>query len=385
MNELLRELNSPIPHHLNDECHSISQADVRSAIGKLKSSKSDGNKGMFTNHLIHGTPRLQVCMALLFNSMVKHACIPSDFSISTLIPIQKNKKKSLNVSDNYRAIALSSIFGKVLDHILLVNCSGAFTTTDYQFGFKPRHSTSMCTFAVNETINHYIQGGSDVYCTLLDASRAFDRVQYVMLFRSLIKKGICPVVCRFLAFLYTSQCIRIKWCNTLSNPCSILNGVKQGGVMSPILFSVYIYGLLCWLSDQGVGCRVEHVFLGAFAYADDLILLAPTLHATKFMLRVCEQYANEFSIMFNAAKSKLIIQSKNVSSCNVTPIVSFMNGNIEVVHSDKHLGNIIGNVKQVDIVQNIVNELKTKTNMVKFQFKNLPPHLKPVNGKRFNA
>ena len=145
--------------------------------------------------------------------------------------------------------------------------------------------------------------------------------------------------------------------------------------MSPILFSVYIDGLLSRLSDQGVGCRVEHVFLGAFAYADDLILLAPTLHATKFMLRVCEQYANEFSIMFNAAKSKLIIQSKNVSSCNVTPIVSFMNGNIEVVHSDKHLGNIIGNVKQVDIVQNIVNELKTKTNMVKFQFKNLPPDL----------
>jgi len=376
MNELSRELSAAIPNHVNDDCHSISPLDVRYAIGKLKSSKSDGNKGMLTNHLIHGTSRLRVCMALLFNAMVKHACIPSDFSISTLIPIPKHRKKSLNVSDNYRAIALSSILGKVLDHILLVNCSSSFTTSDHQFGFKPHHSTSMCTFAVNETINHYVHGGSDVYCTLLDASRAFDRVQYVMLFRSLISKGICPVVCRFLVCFYTSQCIRVKWCNTLSQSCSILNGVKQGGVMSPILFSVYIDGLLCRLRDHGVGCRAEHVFLGAFAYADDLILLAPTLHATKSMLRVCEQYANEFNILFNATKSKLIIRSKNVISCSdFKPVVSFMNGNIEVVQSDKHLGNIIGNVNQADIVQNIVNDLKTKTNMVKFQFKNLPPHV----------
>ena len=237
------------------------------------------------------------------------------------------------------------------------------------------HSTSMCTFAVNETINHYIQGGSDVYCTLLDASPALDRVQYVMLFHSLIEKGICPVVCRFLVFLYTSQCIHVKWCNTLSDPCSILNGVKQGGVMSPILFSVYIDGLLVRLHDQGVGCRVEDVFLGAFAYADDLILLAPTLYATKSMLRVCEKFANEFSVTFNASKSKLIIRCKNISNCNFTLLLSFMNGNIEVVQSEKHLGNIIGNVNQANIVQNIVNELKTKTNMVKFKFKNLPPHV----------
>ena len=147
--------------------------------------------------------------------------------------------------------------------------------------------------------------------------------------------------------------------------------------MSPILFSVYIDGLLVWLHDQGVGCRVEDVFLGAFAYADDLILLAPTLYATKSMLRVCEEFANEFSVMFNASKSKLIIRSKNISSSNLNQLssFSFMNGNIEIAQSDKHLGNIIGNVNQVNIVQNIVNELKTKTNMVKFQFKNLPPHV----------
>ena len=53
------------------------------------------------------------------------------------------------------------------------------------------------------------------------------------------------------------------------------NGVKQGGVLSPVLFCVYIDGLLMSLYRAGLGCYISHMFVGALAYADDLVLLAP--------------------------------------------------------------------------------------------------------------
>ncbi len=153
--------------------------NVCTAMSLLKLGKHDGNKGHFTNHLIHGTYRLFCYMSLLFNSMISHGYVPDDFLLSTLIPIPKSKRKSLNCSDNYRAIALSSVMGKLLDHIIMRKCKDVFTTSHYQFGFKKSHST----LVVNETIQYYINNNSHIYATLLDASRAFDRVEYVKLFQ----------------------------------------------------------------------------------------------------------------------------------------------------------------------------------------------------------
>ena len=369
-----RDLEQAAALHPHSECHHISAQCVRKAICKLKANKNDGNSGMCTDHVIHGTGKLVTLMSLLFDSMVRHACVPADFALSTLIPIPKNKRKSLNASDNYRAIALSNIFGKVLDHALLMNCSEVFSTSSYQFGFKAKHSTSMCTFVVNETIEYFLQKGSNVYCTLLDASKAFDRVEYGRLFRSLISKGICPVVCRFLILLYTTQKIRVKWRNTLSANSSVLNGVKQGGVMSPILFSVYLDDLLCRLRQNHAGCYIENVFFGAFAYADDLVILAPTLQSLNNMLNTCERYASEYNVMFNAQKSKLIVRSRDP---NYVPVVnvSFMSDFIEAVPHDKHLGNMFGNVSQNELVANLINDFQRRVNMIKHHFKYLPSHI----------
>ena len=223
------------------------------------------------------------------------------------------------------------------------------------------------TFVVNEIIQYYLNNDSNVYVTLLDASRAFDRVNYVKLFRVLVKRKLCPLVTRFLLMLYTNQSIRVKWGSCISSVCAVSNGVKQGGVMSPILFTIYIDELLNRLRVEKLGCHIGHIFSGALGYADDVILLAPTLFSVRKMLDVCKQFADEYDVLFNSSKSKLMFFGSSSDRPEVTPIL-FMDNVIELVSHEKHLGDVIGqNCTKIQI-HGSINEFNGKTNMINAHF-----------------
>ena len=67
---------------------------------------------------------------------------------------------------------------------------------------------------------------------------------------------------------------------------SVRNGVRQGGVVSPVLFCIYIDGLLKILTDNGVRCTIGCKFIGILACADDIVLLAPSANAMRIMLNI---------------------------------------------------------------------------------------------------
>jgi len=158
---------------------------------------------------------------------------------------------------NYRGIALSSILGKLFDNIIFVKCSAKLSTSDLQFGFKRNSSTHRCTMVLKETISYYITNNINVFCTFLDASKAFDRVHYCKLFRLVLQRGLPACIVRVLIKLYVGHVIRASWAGLLSSSFNAVNGVKQGGVLSPVLFCIYIDGLLTKLSESGVGCYIS--------------------------------------------------------------------------------------------------------------------------------
>ena len=81
--------------------------------------------------------------------------------------------------------------------------------------------------------------------------------------------------------MYVNQKCYVKWANELSEPFTVANGVKQGAVISPLLFSIYIDNLFKELKQLGLECHVGPTFAGAFGYADDVVLIAPSLYALK--------------------------------------------------------------------------------------------------------
>ena len=79
-----------------------------------------------------------------------------------------------------------------------------------------------------------------------------------------------------LYYVYCIRCTRILKCH-LSISFALNNGVKQAGVLSPILFTLYINGLLEILKSSGLGCHIGRMFAGAFGYADDIAIATPSI------------------------------------------------------------------------------------------------------------
>ena len=188
--------------------------------------------------------------------MLSHGFSPNSMILGIMIPIPKDKTKSLCNSGNNRAIALSSIISEILDLVILIKERMTLCSSDLQFGFKKCTSTTQCTFSMMGTIDHYNFLKSNSFVLMLDASKAFDRVNYCKVFRELLKREMSPLVLRLLLFMYTNQTLRVKWGSVMSESFTVINGVKQEGVLSPVLFAVYTDGLLLRLQESGIGCHI---------------------------------------------------------------------------------------------------------------------------------
>ena len=116
--------------------------------------------------------------------------------------------------------------------------------------------------------------------------------------------------------------------------------MKQGGIISPRLFIVYVNDLIQLLRKKGVGCHILNLFLGCIMFADDLALIAPTRGSMQEMLDICESYCRDYCLTFNTAKTKSLIFGK--CSVNFVPCPLFLNANpIQYVDEWKYLGCLI--------------------------------------------
>ena len=197
--------------------HCVTHDQVRCAINKLKPGKSDCIDGMLSDNFKNDTLKLNICISLLFTCMLTHGIAPGGLLLSKLVSIPKNKRANKSDSCNYRAIAISSLLGKLYDIIVLTEQCKCLQTDNLQFWFKQHSSTVICTALLIDTIEYYVENGSDCYLLLLDASKAFDRVEYVKLFNTLRDRGMCPLVLRLIMNMYLNQEIQVKWNNNNNN------------------------------------------------------------------------------------------------------------------------------------------------------------------------
>ena len=205
-----------------------------------------------------------------------------------------------------------------------------------QFGFKPKHSTVLCSVIYKELIDNYNRNGSNVYSCLLDASKAFDKIHYGKLFNVLLEKDVPFCIIRILLDAYTRQQARVLWNTCTSDYFAISNGVKQGSVLSPILFSIYIDRLLILLKKSGIGCHLNGTYCGALAYADDITISCPSRRGLNRLLYICHSFALSNNITFNTKKTMCIKYGEPVKD---SEMITLDQVQLKYYETVRHLGN----------------------------------------------
>ena len=227
--------------------------------------------------------------------------MPTAFRVGIIQHIPKDP----SLSSNYRGIALALSLSKIFERSILLTWNCYFYSNELQFGFKPASSTTLCTGVLKAVVNCYLNKGSKVYACLIDAPRPLILSITVLFTKPLERKMPKPLVL-FLLRCYKTQQLSVCWMGRTCERFEVANGMRQGGVLSPVLFAVYLDSLLDSLCLSGRGCFGGNHFCGALCYADDLTNLAPSPDALRKMLAQCEAYAVSHDIRFNVSKTQLI-------------------------------------------------------------------------------
>ena len=159
-------------------------------------------------------------------------------------------------------------------------------------------------------------------------SKAFDKVNHYVLFNKLMKRQVPRKIIYLLRCWYENTFLYVRWYNEISRTFQVFAGVRQGGILSPILFLIYVDDLLLKLNK--FGCKLFGFNVGALMFADDIALLAPSVREIQSMLDACESELKLLDLKVSASKSMCIRIGNRykahccqlLSSCGIVPWVN---------------------------------------------------------------
>src|SRR3989442_4236258 len=204
------------------------------------------------------------------------------------------------------------------------------------FGFRNGVGCSDALYTVKSVVDHFVKNGCTVSIAALDISKAFDRISYYALLSKLMSRKFPIQFIKVLLSWYSKSFVKVKWGDDISDSFQTLAGVRQGGILSPVLFALYIEDILKELKIRDKDCKINGIFLGCFLYADDILLLSQSVTCIQSMLDICSDVARNLDLLFNDKKSCIMRIEKR---CNVKCCDLNLDGKIiAAVEEIKYLG-----------------------------------------------
>ena len=251
----------------------------------------------------------------LFNSILKNPVVIHRWNTSMISPIHKGGSKS--DPDNYRGISLLSCFSKyfcsILNQRLLNYVTKMKILSEGQLGFVPGNRTSDGLFILHNLINHYCQKNSKhLFGCFVDFSKAFDTIPREKLFQKLLDYNINGKFYDCLSMLYNRDQVCVKIDNKTTECFQANRGVKQGCILSPLLFNIFLSDLQSQIEqpDNSPAFISQNKQLGCLMWADDLLLLSQTDVGLNKMLETLNKYTTSNGLKINIDKTKVMVFNK---------------------------------------------------------------------------
>ncbi len=270
---------------------------VGNAISSLSHGKAAGLDCITAEHLQYSHPVISTLLAKLFNLIIRCHHVPHGFCLSYTVPIPKTKdaRYKAMTCDDFRGIAISSISSKVFEHCILYKFESFLSTNDNQFGFKKSIGCSHAIYTVKKIVDRFISNGYTANLCSIDLSKAFDKVNHHALLIKLMNKHTPVILLELLEFWLSNSWSCVKWADVFSPFFKVCFGVRQGSVLSPYLFALYLDDLI----DDRTNGRTSFTIL----YADDVLILSSTLNELQHLLHMCEKELIWLDMSINIKKS----------------------------------------------------------------------------------
>ena len=284
----------------------ISEKEIADAVQNTKNGKATGKNNIYNEFLKCSKNDIGKSLTHLFNTILSSGNYPEDRSFGFMTPIHKKGNKT--DPENYRGITVLSCLGKlfnsILNNRLIKYLEDNNILKDEQAGFRKGFRTTDDIFTLKTLIDKYARSqkkkkNNVLFSCFIDFKSAFDRISRTNLLHKMQKVGITGKFLSVISSMYSSDKSCLKIGNKITESFQCHNGVKQGDILSPTLFNLYLHDLLeqfetvndpVCLDGRAIDCRL---------YADDFNYCFPN----------CRRLTS-YSMTINSDKTKIVLFNK---------------------------------------------------------------------------
>ena len=287
----------------------ISYREVEEALKRMKRGKGVGGDKISMEMIQGGGEILWHNIHALLQCCWEEEYIPEDWMEGIIVPLHKGG----DAADigNYRGVTLGSHLGKLFCQILKSRLENVVEREgilgEAQGGFRRDRQTIDQLFVLNSITQLRRSRGKKTWLAFLDLRKAFPSVWREGLWTKMTKLGLGGKFLRICQGIYSKTSARVRVGSTLSRSYQVTTGLREGCVLSPILFSIFIMDLAGELKRKGLGVEIKGHWIGACFFADDIVLVAEKSKELQEMLDLVARFAKDWRMQFNARKCGVLV------------------------------------------------------------------------------
>jgi len=287
--------------------------EIRKSIERLKNGKAAGCSGIVGEMLKAGKEVLEEKLHSLFKRVWEDEVVPNDWECGIVIPLyKKGDKMDL---DNYRGITLMDVTGKVFSGILRRRLERWYEgkIAEEQGGFRKGRGCVDQAYTLAQVMLKRLEMQKLTYLCFVDLKKAYDSVWREGLFRKLKQDGVTNKLVRLVRMWYRNVRARVRVNDEESEWFSTRVGVRQGDTLSPLLFNIFINGIVERVKEGDGGVRVGEVDVPILLFADDMVLMAEGELELEQLVGKVKEYCETWHLEVNVSKTKVMVVSKDGS------------------------------------------------------------------------
>ena len=318
--------------------------EVQHILKILKQKKAAGPDEISPELLKFGGPFLEQLLLKLFNNMISSGIFPQSFKESEIVTIFK--KGDALKCDNFRPINLLNQAYKILMQIIYKRISNTLTESlpPTQAAYQRGRNTVEQIQALQQIIEKSKEYNVEGYICFIDYAKAFDSLHQSKLWQALKDQtNLSPAYINFLMKAYQSSKATVTTSIGSTRWFEILRGVKQGDVLSALLFCIAI-GIITSkaFESNGFGLPIGGTTWSDLGYADDLAILASSKAQLIEMLEKLQKESADFGLGINFSKTKIMPIGPNAMSSQATSM-TILGKSIDIGSQFEYLGRVLHN------------------------------------------